>query len=97
MVNHPNRQKVYPDHTFENAARSAGARVVVLWEEKGPKNTEIAWNTCYFVNGRPAIVQTYKDGAGWNVFTPAETNDIDKSVADALNRCGVPTSVPVAT
>jgi hypothetical protein len=90
MTNHPNRKKIYPDTTFEYIARKAGAQVFVLWEQAGPPKTEIAWHTCYSVNGKPAFVQTYKDGNGWNVFTAASTNDIDESIADALNRCGVP-------
>lgn len=94
MVNHPNRKKTYPDTTFEGIARKAGANVRVLWEMKGPENTLIAWMVGYQVNGGVAFVQTYKDGAGWDVFTPSDTRDITASVADALNRCGVP--VPAA-
>jgi hypothetical protein len=86
--------KTYPDQTFERAARDAGAWVHVLWEQPGPKDTLIAWNVAYNVNGAPVIVQTYKDGDGWNVFTCAVTNDVQASIADALARCGV--TVPKA-
>ena len=82
--------KDYPDQTFERVARKAGARVLILWERPGPKNTEVAWNACYSVNGWPVIVQTYRSGGGWNVFTAPRTNDVNESIADALNRCGVP-------
>ena len=82
--------KTYPDTTFEKIARKAGASVTLLWEMRGPKDTSVAWMTCYLVNGMPAIVQTYGEGNGWNVFTPGPHLDIEGTLADALNRCKVP-------
>jgi hypothetical protein len=89
----PAKAKVYPNQTFERAARDAGAWVHVLWEQPGPKDTVVAWNVAYNVNGGPVIVQTYTDSS-WVVFTSFDTRDQKESIADALARCGV--TVPKA-
>ena len=81
--------KQYPDHTLEKALRVAGASVKVLWEEKGPRNTSIEWQVCYSVNGSLCLVQTFQDG-GWDALTPCGSVDIIETIADVLNRCGVP-------
>jgi hypothetical protein len=83
--------KTYPDRTFEEAARKAGAPVQCLWEMKGPRNTAIAWLSALSVNGRVVIVQTYTDGNGWEVYSPAPTLNVDATIQDALARCGVVT------
>ena len=33
--------------------------------------------------------QMFKDGNGWNVFTPPLTNHIPETVSDVIVRCGV--------
>lgn len=81
----------YPDHTLEDAVRAAGARVVVLWEIRGPRNTQIAWQTCMLVNGGLCIVQTFK-GGGWNALTDSPSPDVDATIADVLARCSVPSA-----
>lgn len=60
--------------------------VVLLWEIKGPPNTEIAWLSCYAVGRTIAIVQTYKGGNGWNVLTPLASQSIADSMADLIER-----------
>ena len=87
MTNHPNRKKVYPNLTFERAAREAGARVIVLWEQPGPRNTGVAWMVGYSINGVVAIVQTFKESGGWDVYTPLARTDATAGIADALARC----------
>ena len=79
----------FPNQVFEVAARKTGVIVKLLWEIKGPKDTDIAWMSAYAVNGRVAIVQTYKSG-GWDVYTAGDSNGIDDSINDALTRCCVP-------
>jgi hypothetical protein len=88
MINHPNRKKTYPDHTLEELCRKAGAGVSVLWEIPGPKNTAIAWLVAYHIGKNICIVQTFKDG-GWTALTPNDSNCVDDTVADVLNRCAV--------
>lgn len=90
MINHPNRSKRgYPNSVLADACRKAGAHVGLMWEVPGPKNTAIEWMSCYQIGKSVCIVQTYKEG-GWNAFTPHPGNDIAGTVADVLNRCGVP-------
>ena len=91
MINHPNRKKVYPDHTFENAAREAGARVICCWEQSGPRDTQVAWMVYYLVGRTVALVHTHRDGS-WEVYTPGRSIKIDATIADALARCGVASS-----
>jgi hypothetical protein len=90
MVNHPNRKKIYPDQTLEQVARKAGATVLCMWEIPGPSHVSWAWLTCYGINGTVCLVQTYRDGNGWEAYTPCGSNDVATTIADVLNRCGVP-------
>lgn len=83
------KQAIYPDHTLENAVRAAGHSCRCLWEMKGPPRTLIAWLVAYDINGRVCIVQTFKDGNGWNVYTACNSIGIDDTVADVLARCGL--------
>lgn len=81
--------KVFPDKTLADACRAAGARVRVVWEEKGPPNTGIEWQTCYLIGPGLCIVQTFT-GGGWEAFTAPASRDIPGTIADVLNRCGAP-------
>lgn len=85
MTNHPNRA-TYPDHTLEDRCREAGAQVMVLWEIKGPKDTDIAWMTCYAISKGICVVQTFRQG-GWAALTDNPSGDIAETVADVLQRC----------
>lgn len=86
MVNHPNRKKIYPDHTLEERCREAGANVSVLWEIPGPKDTDIVWMVAYAIGKGLCIVQTFRSG-GWNALTDNPSGAIDETVADVLSRC----------
>lgn len=82
--------RTYPDQTLERAARAAGARIVVLWEMRGPEHTAVDWMVGYQIGKYCVIVQTYTDGNGWNAFLGQKTNDIAQSIADVLNHCEIP-------
>lgn len=84
--------KTYPNRDIENAARRAGARVTCLWEIPGPKDTGIAWMSALSINGAIAIVQTYKDGGGYEVFTPTVFRNVDETVKYIMADC-VPEAV----
>jgi hypothetical protein len=58
----------FPNRDLEQALRQEDLTVQVMWQEKGPPNTEVAWMECLLVDGRLVIVQTYKDGNGWQAF-----------------------------
>lgn len=88
----PNRQKTYPDHTLADAARAAGARVILAWEMPGSANTQIAWLSCYMINDGLCIVETFRDGGGWEALTSLPDRDVAATIADVLNRCRVPTT-----
>jgi hypothetical protein len=78
-------KKTYPDRALETRLRERGATVLCLWELRGPKNTSVAWITCYSVHapdGRYSgiiIVETFKDG-GWLDFKASETADINATL-----------------
>ena len=81
--------KVYPNRTVEEAARAAGAQVVCLWQMKGPPHTLIEWMEGLLINGTVCLIQTFREG-GWQAYTPCQSNRTDDTLADVLNRCGVP-------
>lgn len=83
------RRRESPSAVFADAARAAGAEVRLGWEIPGPDGTLVEWLSCYLVNGSVAIVETFKDGGGWDVFTPCGQNNTDATLADAFNRLGV--------
>lgn len=41
------------------------------------------------VNGRIVLIEVYSNGHGWNIYTPNETIDIVKTLADVEKRCGL--------
>ena len=81
--------KTYPDHTLRDALYNAGHSYRLMWEIRGPKNTSIAWMTCYLVNGCTVIVQTFKDRCGWQAFTHNHSIGVDDVVADVIAHCGL--------
>lgn len=90
MANHPNRAtRIHPNTTLPDELRSSGVDCQIMWEIPGPKDTLIAWLSCYQVGKSVCIVQTFKDGNGWNAFTPPLTNHIPETVSDVIVRCGV--------
>lgn len=89
--------KIYPNQTFEEIARKTSAHVAVLWEIKGPPHTQVAYLTCYLINGRTAILETFKDGKSWEIYTPPNTPDVLSSIADAFNRLGIPSDQGIAS
>lgn len=93
MPRRPSSERTYPDHTLEKAARAAGARVVVLWEVRGPEHTAVDWMVGYQIGKWCVIVQTYTDGNGWNAFLSNKTNDTYQTIADVLNHCEIPALV----
>lgn len=88
MINHPNRGRIHPDSTIADRCREAGARVRLVWEERGPKNTGVAFLTCYLINDTLCIVSTFSRG-GWDAYTPCGEVLIENAVADVMRRCGV--------
>jgi hypothetical protein len=80
----------YPDRTLETRVREAGARVAVMWQMRGPKDTGVAWLECFQIGERGdlVIVETFKHG-GWNAFSAPHSNSVNATVADTLERCGV--------
>lgn len=78
-----------PDRTVEMVARKAGAEVRRLWQMRGPPNTSIKWMECLSIGKSTCIVQTF-EGGGWEAYTPGRSNRVDDTLADVLNRCGVP-------
>lgn len=104
------KTRPYPDHTIEDAARKAGADVVVCWEVHGPKDTAIAWMSRLLINGVLVHVETFfaagarlaandkSVNGGWEVFTPtSDDGDIAKTVEAVLARCKppAPSLIPV--
>lgn len=89
MANHPNRKKVWPSYVLADAAREAGADARLMWEIPGPKDTAIAWISCYAIGQSICIVETFMSG-GWNALTPCRSADPDSTLRDVLERCGVP-------
>lgn len=83
------KTKTYPDRTLENAIRAAGHRCPCLWEMRGPKNTEVAWIVAYAVGHSVVMVQTFKNGNGWNAYSSAPTIRVDDTIADVLERAGL--------
>ena len=75
----------YPDHTLQNTLREREINCVLMWEMRGPRDTSIAWLSCYQVANSIVIIETFSDG-GWNAFTPAKTIEIDKTIADVIDR-----------
>lgn len=65
------KTKSYPSHTFARLAREAGFEPRLFWEIKGPKDTAIAWLSCYVIKGRVFHVITY-DNDGWDVLRSNE-------------------------
>lgn len=73
MANHPNRKIAYPDRYWADSLRARGLDARLLWEMRGPSDTQIAWLSCYIIYGqldedqrRPlrgmAIIETMSDG-----------------------------------
>lgn len=85
----------YPDRTLSHMAISAGAKVRCLWEERGPKDTGVAWMECMLINDGIVIVETFK-GGGWQVFLGATTLRVDDTLVEVFNHCKVklPTEQP---
>jgi hypothetical protein len=87
MVNHPNRKVSYPSHVLVDALRAASFNPRLLWEERGPKDTAIAWLSCYSAGRTVFIVETYKDENGWEVFTSSGQVTVDATIAEVIERC----------
>lgn len=82
--------RTYPSSELSDLCREAGADTRLMWEIPGPKDTLIAWLSCYSIGDSLCIVQTFKDGNGWMEFTPSGCRTIDGAVNDVLQRCKVP-------
>ncbi len=77
--------KTYPSDVLVNQLRAAGHRVGLMWEIKGPKDTMIAWISCYLVNGDMIVhVLTYHKGNGWEYLMPGVEMQTDKVVDDVI-------------
>ena len=70
--------KIYPyDLRAEVRQLNPDAMVALMWEMKGPKNTDVAWLSCWVVQGQLIIVETFKSG-GRLVLGGVELEDILK-------------------
>ena len=79
------KTKIYPDRTFENAMRAKGYLPKLLWEEKGPKDTDVAWMSAYFLGTIVVIHQTYTSG-GWEVYSPCNSVSREDAINDVIAR-----------
>jgi hypothetical protein len=79
------QERPSPDKTLQRALGDQGFSTQCMWEIPGPKNTGIAWLTCYNSNGTVFMVQTYKEG-GWQVYLPSVNLLIDKTVEEVIDR-----------
>lgn len=88
------KKNVQPSRIFEDELRERGIiNYQCFWEVRGPKDTSIAWLTCYRVGYGIVIVQTF-DMGGWNALTDNPTNNIQEIMTDVLFRCGLGNKVP---
>jgi hypothetical protein len=89
------RPKVYPDTTLQRELEKAGLPAKLLWEIPGPKDTDVAWMSCYGVHGSVVIVQTYGIG-GWEAYTPCPFPEVDRTVQYVIDasRKSLPTVAP---
>jgi hypothetical protein len=69
-----------PNHTWANEQRAAGKIARLLWEIPGPKDTEIAWLSCYAFGTNVAIVETFKDKNGYMVLTDEGGPEFDNEL-----------------
>lgn len=78
----------HPDSTLEDGLRERGVIVRVMWEMKGPKDTQIAWLQLLGVGSkcRLFIVETYKDG-GWEVFIQSREGKITECIDEVARVC----------
>lgn len=76
----------YPDNTLETELRLRNIPVHALWEQKGPKDTNIAWIVMYLVQNHLVLHLTYTNGDGWDAFTGPKANDVSKTVEDVIAR-----------
>lgn len=80
--------KTEPNHKLRDMLRDMGSHVDLLWEVTGPPDTRIAWLSCYQIeDGKQRaiiIVETFKDGRGWEVLiTPSKKSGV-KDTLDAV-------------
>lgn len=59
-----------------------------LWQiPYGGKSDPVAYVECWkFASGRLAILFVWSHGFGWEIYTPAGTNKVDETLADAEQR-----------
>lgn len=76
-----------PNTTLPDKCIEAGLRARLMWEIAGPKNSRIAWLSCYAIGHSIAIVETYAGNNGWSVMTPPKSMGIEDAVKDTIARC----------
>ena len=72
--------RVYVNETIKRIARFHNLRL--MWEIRGPKDTEIAWISCYVGGPKMALMHfiTYRAG-GWDVLGQMDTeNNVQKTL-----------------
>lgn len=82
--------KKYPNKTLQSRLRDRDVECRLMWEIKGPKDTDVSWLSCYLVGRNTVIhVSTYKSG-GWDAYLPAafgvEVDDTVNSVLKHLTK-----------
>lgn len=94
MANHPNRsrnRKVadQPSMVLMEACATLGVPCNLMWEIPGPKHSQVAFISCYAINGAIVIVETFRDSRGWDAFTSSRSPSIDETITDVFARVGL--------
>lgn len=82
------KSKTYPSHVLTDALRDKNVTAQLMWEIPGPKDTQIAWLSCYLIGSCLCVVQTFQGGDGWLALTSNGENNTDAAIADVVARSG---------
>lgn len=76
------------DKRGEKMLRDSG--FMLMWEEKGPRLTQIAFQSCWLHHekGRMIIMQEYKDGHGFQIYGDCPHGDLQKTEAWIRDHAG---------
>lgn len=86
--------KTYPSRVLVDELFKRDIPCSLMWEIPGPKDTQIAFLSAYLIRARVVIVQTWKDGNGWEVYMPAKENMIQATVEEVIAHCTLPDISP---
>jgi hypothetical protein len=80
------KDRDYPSRVLVDEIRKRDIPCRLMWEIKGPKDTQIAWITCYLIQRTIVHVLTYTGKNGWDALTPCQSLKIDETVQEVLDR-----------